>query len=598
MDTFKKYTYIASLIAFVLIASLFGVRTQDKTTSNSCLESGCHTMVSRGWFKHVPVKDDCTNCHKMVKANHPEGTGREYELADKVPDLCNGCHDVMGGDKSKHSPAAKGECLGCHDPHSSDLRNLLKTEAGKPICLKCHDVAGKEMNVHGPVKKNECSTCHEPHSSKYNKLLRNEEDKLCLSCHNKPIKASNHTIEDISQKLSSKNVHDPVTSGCTGCHTPHASKNKSLMSSDFNTDIYVYEKGKTGSLCFTCHSDEILLKDKAQSTGFRNGDMNLHFIHVNRDKSRNCMICHDVHGSDGAHLIKSSTRFAKWSLPINYSQIQDGGTCKSGCHDQLSYNIKASFVKSSEPIVEAKDKAQPKDKTQDLSKLSSTIKGQIKVDPAINKSLIQGLGLNLVNIDTTINETLPLDKELKFQRSNLPIGIYNLSLNTDDLDELKAKPDKISFQVDLKDSASVIAANDINFDMKFDEIPTKKIEPIVKNEIINFNQTRTFNYKNEKVAMQTKGLNNYLNSANEFMKANPKARIMIVVHTDNVGSTQELQKISNNIGKNIENYLTKLGINIRRIFSQGKGSLFPVKSSATDKGKAANRRIEIKILKQ
>lgn len=556
-------------------------------------------MVQQGWYKHPPMKDDCTQCHNYLKGNHPNDQGHEYELSAKVPDLCSGCHDVMSGTKSQHSPAKDGDCLGCHDPHSSDLRNLLQSDMGKPTCLRCHDVAGKDMIVHGPVKKNDCASCHEPHSSKFSKLLRKEEDKLCLSCHNKAISSPNRTIEDISKKVTSKMVHDPVSSGCTGCHTPHVSKNKALMNSDFNTDTYVFEKGKIGTLCFTCHSDDILQKDKASSSGFKNGEQNLHFIHVSREKSRNCMICHDVHGSDGPHLIKSTTRYGKWALPINYSATANGGTCQSGCHAQLSYDRKAPVLATKEPVAEAKDKSKPVDKAPEPPKpVLPGIKGQIKVDPTVNKSLIQGLGLNLTNLDSTINETLPLDKDLNYQRNNLPVGIYNLALNTDDIEELKAKPDKMTFQINLKDSTTALLANDVNFDLKFDTIPTKKLEPVVKNEVIVFNQTRTFNYKNEKSAMQTKGLNNYLNAAKEFMKVNPKARIMITVHTDNVGTTPELQRISNNIGKYIENYLLKLGINNKRIFSQGKGALFPVKSSATEKGKAANRRIEIKILKQ
>ena len=563
-------------------------------------------MVNRGWYKHPPMKDDCTQCHNYLKGKHPNDPGREYELSAKVPDLCNGCHDVMSGTKSQHAPAKDGDCLACHDPHSSDLRNLLQSDMGKPTCLRCHDVAGKDMIVHGPVKKNECVSCHDPHSSKFTKLMRNEEDKLCLSCHNKPVKSGDRNLDNIDTKLKMATVHAPASGGCLGCHTPHASKNKFLMSSDFHTETYVYEKGKTGTLCFTCHSDDALQQNKADATGFRNGSTNLHFVHVNRDKSRNCIICHDVHGSEGAHLIKDYSPFGKWSLPIGFTSTETGGTCLSGCHDQKTYNNKGPIAKAGETLADDKSKDKPKDKPKDTPKEKpkevenpvTTIQGQIKVDDTINKSLIQGIGLNLVNIDSTINETIPLDKDLKFKRSNLPIGIYSLSLSGDDLEELKAKTDKPSLQIELKDTTTIALSSNINFEIKFEEPPAKKIEPIAKKEVIGFNQTRTFNYKNEKTSMQTKGLNNYLNACVEFMKANPKSRIMIVVHTDNVGTTQELQRISNNIGKFVESYLNKMGIPSKRVFTQGKGALFPIKSSATEKGKAANRRIEIKVVKQ
>ncbi len=546
-------------------------------------------MVMRGWFKHSPVKEDCSSCHEHKKGNHPNDAGREFDLVSKLPDLCTTCHDINKGDKSKHAPAKEGECLSCHDPHSSDSRNLLKTEKGKSLCLNCHDVAGKDMIVHGPVLKNECSTCHEPHNSKFAKLLRNDEDKLCLSCHNKTIKGTNSTIEDINLKITSKTVHAPVAQGCSGCHLPHASKNKALLITEFNIESYVYEKGKTGTLCFTCHSNDILSKDKPQSTGFRNDNQNLHFVHVNRDKSRNCNLCHDVHGTENPYLINNTTRYGKWELPINFKQTATGGTCSSGCHQTLSYNNKPGSTAKTGDIVSDK-------KSKNEIKIGS-IRGQIKIDSTIDISLIQGLGVNLTNSDSSIYETLALDKGLNYKRDNLPYGKYLIALNTDDLDELKAKPDNKSISVDLQDTVSNFAVNNANFSLKFDSIPTKKLENVIQTEIIKPNSLRTFLYKNEKTILETKGMNNFLNSAIDYLNKNPKSRISIIAHTDNTGTTQELQKRSNNMTKVIEIYLMKRGINRKRILAQGKGSLVPVQNNATEKGRAANRRIEINILK-
>jgi len=595
LDTFKKYIYVTLIFAVIFIANLFLGRTQDKTGKNSCIESGCHEMVTRGWFKHTPVKEDCSTCHNYLKGNHPNDNGREYELAAKIPDLCVNCHDLNKGDKSKHAPVKAGECLSCHDPHSSDLRNLIISDGSKPLCLKCHDVKGKDTLIHNPVKKNECSTCHEPHNSKFSKLLRNDEDKVCLNCHNKQIKGVKTTIADINLKLNAKTVHEPAASGCVSCHKPHASNNKSLLASDYSTESYVFNKSKIGSLCFTCHSIEILLQNKPESTEFKNGNVNLHFLHVNRDKSRNCTICHDMHGTEGPHLVKDLSSFGEWSLPINYKTTESGGSCAPGCHEEISYVNKVVAAKSTEPIDNSKAKPTQGSKTKPQSNLTTTLKGQLKVDEKVDKSLIQGLGLLLVNSDSTIDETLLLDNELRFERPNLPYGSYDLSLNADDIVELKAKPDKYTINIDLKDSSSVTIAHNISFSLKFDEEPTKKIEQVAKTENIRLNQTRTFNYKNEQTAMQTKGLNNFLNAASEFLRTNTKARISLVVHTDNAGTTKELQRISNNIGKNVENYLIKLKINRKRIFTQGKGSLVPVQPSTTEKGRAANRRIEIRI---
>jgi len=336
--TNKKNIIIVVIISVVVTVNLFTILSQEKTNKNTCVNSGCHNYVMRGWFKHPPAREDCTNCHNYVKGNHPDDNGKEFELNAKVPDLCTNCHDINKGEKSKHAPVAQGNCLTCHDPHSSDVKELVKTEKGKSICLKCHDVSGKNMaSVHGPVLKNECNKCHEPHNSKYPKLLIDEETKLCLTCHNKTITGKVSTIPNIKLKISSKNVHDPVAGGCSNCHTPHASKNNALLTTEFNRDTYIYEKDKTGVLCFTCHSDDILLKDKPESTGFRDGKNNLHFLHVNREKSRNCTVCHDVHGSDLPHLINKTVLFGKWEFPLKYSQRDDGGLCAPACHNLFAY---------------------------------------------------------------------------------------------------------------------------------------------------------------------------------------------------------------------------------------------------------------------
>jgi len=66
---------------------------------------------------------------------------------------------------------------------------------------------------------------------------------------------------------------------------------------------------KKYDLCFQCHEKELVLSEKTASlTNFRDGDENLHFIHVNREsKGRSCKSCHNVHGSTNVRLLKAGT---------------------------------------------------------------------------------------------------------------------------------------------------------------------------------------------------------------------------------------------------------------------------------------------------
>jgi predicted CXXCH cytochrome family protein len=75
-------------------------------------------------------------------------------------------------------------------------------------------------------------------------------------------------------------------------------------------------------------------------TNFRNGDKNLHFVHVNQAKGRTCRACHEVHASKRPFHIREAVPFGDsgWELEINYQRSQDGGSCSPGCHKTRAYS--------------------------------------------------------------------------------------------------------------------------------------------------------------------------------------------------------------------------------------------------------------------
>ena len=79
--------------------------------------------------------------------------------------------------------------------------------------------------------------------------------------------------------------------------------------------------------------------EKLDLTGFRNGNLNLHFLHVNREKGRSCRTCHEVHAGNQAKHIRNDVPFGKaWMLPIDFTENRNGGTCVAGCHKPKDYN--------------------------------------------------------------------------------------------------------------------------------------------------------------------------------------------------------------------------------------------------------------------
>ena len=74
--------------------------------------------------------------------------------------------------------------------------------------------------------------------------------------------------------------------------------------------------------------------------------------------------------------------------------------------------------------------------------------------------------------------------------------------------------------------------------------------------------------------------------------------IRIEGHTDDLGSDAYNLKLSDNRAASVLNYLTRGGIAANRLSSQGLGETKPLESNGSSKGRAANRRVDFKILKR
>jgi outer membrane protein OmpA-like peptidoglycan-associated protein len=81
-----------------------------------------------------------------------------------------------------------------------------------------------------------------------------------------------------------------------------------------------------------------------------------------------------------------------------------------------------------------------------------------------------------------------------------------------------------------------------------------------------------------------------------FLKKNSKINVSIEGHTDDVGNADYNDKLSENRAATVKNYLTSNGIESKRINTIGFGFKKPVKTEKTEEARAANRRVEMKIL--
>lgn len=86
-----------------------------------------------------------------------------------------------------------------------------------------------------------------------------------------------------------------------------------------------------------------------------------------------------------------------------------------------------------------------------------------------------------------------------------------------------------------------------------------------------------------------------LDKLHKFLKENPAISVEISGHTDNVGSDQANQKLSQQRAVAVVEYLTNKGISADRLTAKGYGEAQPIASNATEEGRQQNRRIEFKI---
>jgi OmpA-OmpF porin, OOP family len=89
-----------------------------------------------------------------------------------------------------------------------------------------------------------------------------------------------------------------------------------------------------------------------------------------------------------------------------------------------------------------------------------------------------------------------------------------------------------------------------------------------------------------------------LNKVVEFLKQNGSVEIEIAGHTDNKGSDEYNENLSQGRSQSVVDYLISQGIKSSRLSAHGYGESKPIDTNDTDEGRANNRRVEFTILKK
>ncbi|MFN3405731.1 MAG: OmpA family protein [Cytophagaceae bacterium] len=87
-----------------------------------------------------------------------------------------------------------------------------------------------------------------------------------------------------------------------------------------------------------------------------------------------------------------------------------------------------------------------------------------------------------------------------------------------------------------------------------------------------------------------------LNKLASVLINNPKNKIHLEGHTDNVGDDNANMDLSQRRAESVKNYLVKRGVQADRISTAGFGETRPVATNDTDEGRHKNRRVEMNII--
>jgi outer membrane protein OmpA-like peptidoglycan-associated protein len=124
------------------------------------------------------------------------------------------------------------------------------------------------------------------------------------------------------------------------------------------------------------------------------------------------------------------------------------------------------------------------------------------------------------------------------------------------------------------------------------DIKGATVERVGEGILVTFESGLLFDYDSDALRAATRNnLQELARSLNKY----PNTDLLVVGHTDALGSMSYNQGLSERRARSATTYLTTQGVQSSRIQSKGLGETEPVGSNETEAGRQRNRRIEVAI---
>ena len=116
----------------------------------------------------------------------------------------------------------------------------------------------------------------------------------------------------------------------------------------------------------------------------------------------------------------------------------------------------------------------------------------------------------------------------------------------------------------------------------------------VNGDTVGFDKTIHFDFNSYDILSED---TTSLNAVAELLTVFFDARMLLVGHTDDVGSDEYNMDLSRMRARSVANYLNSRGIDNDRIITEGRGKRQPITREQTDAARRENRRVEFLIYK-
>lgn len=190
----------------------------------------------------------------------------------------------------------------------------------------------------------------------------------------------------------------------------------------------------------------------------------------------------------------------------------------------------------------------------------------------------------------------PIEAKILYEKlpEGMEIGEANSTEGTGDYQIILPSGAKYGYLAQSEGYLSINANIDLNNLTEYKEIEKDLYLVPVETEVIVRLNNIFFDFDKSNLKKESAP---ELDRLVQFMGSFPDISIEIRGHTDSKGSDDYNQKLSERRAKAVMEYLTRNGVDAKRVSSKGFGEGVPITTNDTDEGRSQNRRVEFIVIK-